>query len=134
MVESIEGFIPGSRRSAAEDLRRIADNLAPVPAELRELGAQLQSTADELAAIDPTLAELETTVGNIADHLASLEPTVDELAATADRLAERVDDAKGRVRIDVWLARLAVVLIGVILAIGLLLAARRPREPGPSVS
>ena len=70
----------------------------------------------------------------IADHLASLEPTIDELSATADRLAERVDDAKGRVRIDLWLARLAVVLIGVILAIGLLLAARRPREPGPSVS
>jgi hypothetical protein len=36
---------------------------------------------------------------------------------------ERVDDAQGRVSVDLWLARIAI--IGAVLAIGLLLAGRR---------
>jgi len=126
VIESIEQFIPGDRESAAEDLRRIADGLEPVPAELRDLGAQLQTTADELAAADPTLVELEATVARLGADLAALAPAVDELSVAADRLATRVDDATDRVGLDLWLARLVVILVGAVLAAALLLIDRRP--------
>jgi chromosome segregation ATPase len=123
VFESIERLIPGNRQSAAEDLRRISDGLAPVPGELRQLGAQLETTAADLEAADSTMVELEESVGRLADDLEKLAPTVQDLAAGADRLVERVDDAQGRVSVDLWLARIAI--IGAVLAIGLLLAGRR---------
>jgi ABC-type transporter Mla subunit MlaD len=126
VIGSIERFIPGDRASAAEDLRTIADGLQPVPDELRALGAQLQRTADELAALDPTLEDVAETVSDLGDALAELSPSVGGLAAAAERLVSRVDDARSRVALDLWLARLVVVLVGAVLAIGLLLAARRP--------
>lgn len=128
VVERFEDLIPGNRDSAAEDLRQIADNLEPVPAELRRLGVQLQATADDLGAALPTLDELETTVAELGDDLEALAPAVDDLSATADLLAARVDDASSRVRTDLWLARLVVVLIGVVLAVALLLTDRRSRS------
>ena len=124
-IEGIERFIPGERTSAAEDLRTIADGLEPVPAELRALGAQLQTTADELAAADPTLVELETTVSRLGDDLEALAPSVDQLSVTAGNLARRVEDAEKRIDIDLWLARLVIVLVGAAMAAGLLLIDRR---------
>jgi ABC-type transporter Mla subunit MlaD len=126
VIGSIERFIPGDRASAAEDLRTIADGLQPVPDELRALGVQLQQTADELGALDPTLVDVAATVSELGDALAELAPSVDELAVAAARLVTRVDDARSRVALDLWLARLVIVLVGAVLAIGLLLAARRP--------
>jgi ABC-type transporter Mla subunit MlaD len=128
VLESIERFIPGDRQSAAENLRQIADGLEPVPDDLRTLGAQLQETAVELEAADPTLAELGTTVAALGDDLVALSPTIDELSATAETLAGRVDDAKDRIQLDLWLARLTVVLIGAVFAIGLLLLERARRR------
>jgi len=125
VIESIERFIPGDRASAAEDLRAISDGLGPVPDELRALGAQLQTTATELGALDPTLADVATTVRDLGASLRELAPSVDELEVTAERLVTRVDDARDRVALDLWLARAVVVLTGVVLAIGLVLAARR---------
>jgi ABC-type transporter Mla subunit MlaD len=124
-LESIERFIPGDTTSAAEDLRIIADGLAPVPDDLRTLGTQLQATADELGALDPTLAEVATTVGDLGDELAELSPSVDALAKTAELLVTRVEDARSRVTVDLWLARVVVVLVGAVLAIGLVISSRR---------
>jgi methyl-accepting chemotaxis protein len=126
VFESIERFIPGDRDSAAEDLRLIADGLEPVPEELRALGTQLRTTAAELGALDPTLADVAATVEDLGASLAALSPNVDELASTALLLAQRVDDARDRVGVDLWLARLLIVLVGTVLAIGLVLSSRRP--------
>jgi methyl-accepting chemotaxis protein len=126
VIESIERFIPGDRASAAEDLRVIADGLEPVPGELQALGTQLQTTATELDALDPTLADVASTVRELGDALGELAPSVDELATTAQRLEARVGDARDRVGVDLWIARLVVVLVGAVLAIGLLLAYRPP--------
>jgi methyl-accepting chemotaxis protein len=126
VIESIERFVPGDRDSAAEDLRTIADGLEPVPDELRSLGVQLHETADQLGDLDPTLVEVAATVAALGDGREELAPSVSELAVTAQRVAERVDDARDRVDVDIWLARLVVVLIGAVLAIGLLLAAAAP--------
>ena len=133
VIESIERFLPGDRDSAAEDLRTIADGLEPVPDELRSLGTQLHETADQLGDLDPTLVDVAATVAALGDGLADLAPSVAELAVTAQVVAERVDDARDRVDVDIWLARLVVVLIGAVLATGLLLAAGpgRGRALGP---
>jgi ABC-type transporter Mla subunit MlaD len=129
VLESIERFIPGNRRSAAENLRQIADGLEPVPDDLRTLGAQLQETAAELEAVDPTLAELGTTVAALGDDLVALSPTIAELSATAESLAERVDDASDRVALDLWLARLVVLLLGAVFAVALVLLDRSRSRP-----
>jgi ABC-type transporter Mla subunit MlaD len=125
VLETIEGFIPGNRDSTAEDLRKIAEGLEPVPAELRELGTQLQQTATELREADPTLAAVATSVGALGDDLEALEPSVVELGTAATRLVGRVDAARDRVDLDLWLARIVVVLVGAVLAIGLWVGWRR---------
>ena len=125
VIEGIERFIPGNSASAAEDLRRIADGLEPVPTELQDLGAQLETTATSWPTADPTLVELEETVAGLGDDLDELAPAVDNMAATADRLAQRVEAANDRVDLDLWLARLVIVLVGAAIATGLVLADRR---------
>lgn len=125
-LESVERLIPGNRASAAEDLRAIADGLGPVPGELRDLGTQLQVTAETLGAVDPTLVDVASSVRKLGDDLAALAPSVAELQTTAATLAERVDAARDRVGLDLWIARLVVIVLGAIGATGLLLASRRP--------
>jgi hypothetical protein len=49
------------------------------------------------------------------------------LSTTADLLAERVDDARSRVAVDLWLARLGVMLVGAAMATALLLIDSRTR-------
>lgn len=46
-VEVVERFIPGNRDSLAEDLRRVADGLAPLPNQLRVLGQRLGATSKD---------------------------------------------------------------------------------------
>ena len=130
VLEGIERFIPGNRRSAAEDLRQIADGLEPVPDDLRTVGAQLQQTASDLEDLDPTLAELATTVAALGDDLVAFQPSIDEMSATAAALAERVEDAEDRVHLDIWLARIVVVLVGAVFAVGLVLLDRSRRRSG----
>jgi hypothetical protein len=131
VLETIEGFIPGNRDSSAEDLRKIADGLEPVPAELRDLGTQLQATATELRDADPTLAAVATSVSDLGADLQQLAPSVAELGTASTRLVERVDAARDRVDLDLWLARAVVVLIGAVLAIGLWVGWRRGLTPPP---
>jgi hypothetical protein len=136
VLGTIEGFIPGNRTSAAEDLRAIADGLAPVPDQLRQLGTQLQKTATELDGADPTLAEVATSVQALGADLERLAPSIAELGTAATRLQQRVHDARDRVGVDLWLARLVVVLLGAVLAIILWVSWRRqPPEvaAGPAV-
>ena len=132
VLETIEGFIPGNRDSTAEDLRKIADGLEPVPGELRDLGTQLQQTATELRAADPTLAAVATSVADLGAGLQDLEPSVAELGTAAARLVERVDVARDRVDLDLWLARAVVVLVGAVLAIGLWVGWRRGVATAPT--
>ncbi len=132
VLEAIEGFIPGDRDSTAEDLRKIADGLEPVPAELRDLGTQLQETATELRDADPTLAAVATSVADLGADLGTLAPSVAELGTAAARLVERVDAARDRVDLDLWLARAVVVLVGAVLAIGLWVGWRRGLAPAPT--
>ncbi len=130
VVETVERFIPGDIVTAAEDLRQIADSLAPVSDSLRSLGAQLEATAVQLADFETTIAELETQVADLAVDLEELAPSADQLADAAASLAERVEAAQERVDSSMWLARLIVVLLGVVLALILMLASR-PRLPEP---
>jgi hypothetical protein len=132
VLETIEGFIPGDRDSTAEDLRRIADGLEPVPAELRDLGTQLQQTAVELRDADPTLAAVAVSVRDLGADLQELAPSVDQLGTAASRLVARVDVARDRVRLDLWLARIVVVLVGAVLAIGLWIGWRRGAPAPPA--
>ncbi len=131
VLETIEDFIPGNRDSTAEDLRKIADGLEPVPAELRDLGTQLQQTATELRDADPTLAAVAASVADLGNDLEQLAPSIAELGTAADRLVERVDAARDRVDLDLWLARAVVVLLGAVLAIGLWVGWRRGLAPPP---
>jgi hypothetical protein len=126
VLGTIEGFIPGNQTSATADLRTIADGLAPVPKELRDLGTQLQQTATQVGAADPTLVDVATSVRELGADLDRLAPSITELGASATRLQERVGDARGRVGVDLWLARLLVVLVGGVLAVVLWLSWRRP--------
>ena len=131
VLATIEGFIPGNRDSTAEDLRKIADGLGPVPAELRDLGTQLQQTAGELRDADPTLAAVAVSVRDLGADLQELAPSIDQLGGAATRLVTRVDAARDRVRLDLWLARIVVVLVGGVLAIGLWLGWRRGTPTPP---
>ncbi len=136
VLETIEDFIPGDRDSTAEDLRKIADGLEPVPAELRDLGTQLQQTATELRDADPTLAAVAASVTDLGTDLEQLAPSIAELGTAAGRLVEHVDAARDRVDLDLWLARAVVVLLGAVLAIGLWVGWRRglasPPPPEPA--
>ncbi len=64
----------------------------------------------------------------LGDDLVALSPTIAELSATAATLAARVEDAKDRVQLDLWLARLVIVLVGAIFAVGLVLLDRSRRD------
>lgn len=132
VVETIERFIPGDRNSAAEDLRQIADNLAPTAESLRTLGVQLDLTATQLGEADGTVVDLQDRLAALTGHLDQLTPSADELSVTAARLTQRVDDAQGRVGFDLWLARITVVLIAGVLAIVLVLAGRPGAAPDDS--
>ena len=64
-------------------------------------------------------------MARLGDDLDALAPAIDDMAATADRLAQRVEAANDRVGLDLWLARLVIVLVGAAIATGLVLADRR---------
>ena len=136
VLETIEDFIPGDRDSTAEDLRKIADGLEPVPAELRDLGTQLQQTATELRDADPTLAAVAASVADLGADLEQLAPSIAELGTAAGR-PRRARRRGARPRRPRPLAgrALVVVLLGAVLAIGLWVGWRRglasppPDEP-----
>ena len=104
------------------------------PTELQALGVQLQTTAAELARSTRRSPTWPTTVRDLGD-VAGRAGAERRRAGARPRTgwSQRVDDARDRVAVDLWLARLVIVLIGAVLAIGLVLADRRAAAD-PSVS
>lgn len=95
ITESIERFIPGNTTpSAADELRSIADGLAPLPGQLRATGESLTASTDELTAI-----------------VASIQ----ELPAVIDDVATEIDQTRDGLTVDIWLWRVAIVALTVLL-------------------
>lgn len=117
LIETIERFIPGDSESLAEDLRDVADGLAPVPDQLRTLAGQLDqgaatlaATVDDLDALDARLRRLAVDVTTAAGSLADVPRLAAELQADARAARDRVEG-------DLWLLRIIVVASGA--AVGL---------------
>lgn len=110
-IEFLERLIPGNRDSLAEDLRRVADGLAPLPDQLRDLGDGLTATADRLEASAPGVVAAGGQLANVARRLDDAVKTLDTAEALAEQLADQADDARRRADGDVWSARLLVVLV-----------------------
>jgi septal ring factor EnvC (AmiA/AmiB activator) len=117
LIETIERFIPGDSESLAEDLRNVADGLAPVPDQLRDLADQLDqgaaalaATVDDLDALDAQLSRLAVDITTAAGSLADVPRLATELQADARAARDRVEG-------DLWLLRVIVVASGA--AVGL---------------
>jgi methyl-accepting chemotaxis protein len=122
--EAIERLIPGNRDSAAEDLRAIADGLEPVPAQLRDLGEQLEAGADDLRAAGGSLSPISEQLATTAEHIREATASLDDAAEVAADVQAKASAASDRVAADLWLAWLALVVIGA----GVLLSAYAARR------
>lgn len=129
-IEVVERFIPGNRDSLAEDLRRVADGLAPLPEQLRVLGKRLDATSDRLDDIAPALDAAADRVDEVSRRLADALVTLDEATVLAEQTAQRAEDAHNRAGGDLWIARALVVLV----AGALWLVAAVGTRPGQSPS
>lgn len=110
-IEVVERLIPGNRDSLAEDLRRVADGLAPLPDQLRVLGQRLDATSDRLADVAPAIDTAAIRVDDVSRRLIDALSTLDEAALLAEQTAQRALDARDRADGDLWIARALVVLI-----------------------
>lgn len=133
VIETIERFIPGDSESLAEDLRDVADGLAPVPEQLRDLAgrlddgaATLAATVDDLDVLDARLSRLAVDITTAAGSLADLTGLAADLQADARAARNRVDG-------DLWLLRIIVVASGAavgLVALGFWRVQRRLPPPG----
>jgi hypothetical protein len=112
LIETIENFIPGDSESLAEDLRALADGLEPVPDQLRALGEQLVAISAELDVAAGSLTSIASQLDALAVSVDSSRLAMDELTQLSKDIEISVDDALSRSRTDLWLMRIAVVLIG----------------------
>jgi ABC-type transporter Mla subunit MlaD len=112
VVEGVERFIPGNSRSLAEELRTLADGLAPVPGQLRDLGDELDAGSRSLTLSLSTLNALGQRIDIIADGIDETTRVLGDLPAVARTLEASAQRAGDRVSFDLWLFRLAVVLAG----------------------
>lgn len=110
-IEVVERLIPGNRDSLAEDLRRVADGLGPLPDQLRVLGQRLAATSDRLTDVAPAIDTAANRVEEVSRRLVDALDTLDEAALLADETAQRARDARDRADGDLWIARALVVLI-----------------------
>lgn len=129
--ETIERFIPGNRDSAAEDLRAIADGLEPVPAQLRDLGQQLEAGAADLRATGESLSPLSDQLAVTAEHIRGATAHLDEAAQVAADVQAKAAAASDRVAADMWLARIALVVIGAGVGLSAYAARRAAGPPEP---
>jgi hypothetical protein len=133
VLETIERLVPGDTESAAEDLRDLADGLAPVPGDLRDLGDELSAVADDLASASRTLAAagvaLDAATADL-DEVVAGTTELPELFAELERSAGAARDDLGT---DRWWWRIAVVtaataVAALALAVDRALAALAPVE------
>ena len=110
-VEVVERFIPGNRDSLAEDLRRVADGLAPLPNQLRVLGQRLGATSNQLEDVAPAIDAAARRVDEVSRRLVDALSTLDDAAVLAEQTAQRARDARDRAGGDLWIARALVVLV-----------------------
>lgn len=129
VVETLEAFIPGNRDSAAEDLREIADGLAPVPGQLRALGAELETAAGQVEAARISLEPIAGQLATLSDRVADAESDIAAIGRLASDAGERADDALGRLSTDLWLWRALVIVVAV--AVVAAAAAGLNALPGP---
>lgn len=113
VIETFEAFIPGNRDSAAEDLRGIADGLAPVPGQLRDLGTELEAAATQVEAARVSLEPIADQIGVLSNQIATAEGDIADLAQLAADVEQRADDALDRLSTDLWLWRLLVIVVAV---------------------
>ena len=123
-VEAVERFIPGNRKSLAEDLRAVADGLGPAPEQLRSVGKQLGVTADQLRATVKTLAPLGPQAVSLAASIADSRTSLDQVQTLATAVLDRSTAARDRADLDLMLARLVVLMVGGGAAVCALLARR----------
>lgn len=124
LIESIERFIPGDRDSLAEDLRLLADGLAPVPDQLRSLGVELDSSAVSLEAAADTLTDIGVQLDQVELSIGEARLALVEVEELSADVAERSRRALDRSGTDLWLVRLLVLVLGLGTA-GAALAAHR---------
>jgi methyl-accepting chemotaxis protein len=112
VIETIERFIPGNSASLAEDLRTLADGLAPLPDQLRDLGSQLSATSTELQTASTNLADVADQLDQLAASIDAATEQIVSVDALAQDIADRADRALNRSSTDLWLLRLLVVVLG----------------------
>jgi hypothetical protein len=123
-IEAVERFIPGNRDSLAEDLRLLADGLAPVPDQLRSLGVELESSAVALDAAAETLTGIGAQLDHVERSIDEARQALVEVETLSADVAERSRRALDRSGTDLWLVRLLVLVLGLGTA-GASLAAHR---------
>ncbi len=116
IVDGVEALIPGDVESAAEDLQEVAAGLEPVADQLRIVGDELSSSATELSSAAGTLAELSDQLGAIEDEIAETQESLIRLPEVADELLRQVRADRDRLGVEVWLWRMAVIVVGGVLA------------------
>ncbi len=116
IVDGVEALIPGDVESAAEDLQEVAAGLEPVADQLREVGDELTASAAELSSAAGTLAELGDQLGAIEDEIADTQASLLRLPEVADELLRQVRADRDRLSVEIWLWRVAVVLVGGVMA------------------
>ncbi len=130
-LEITEFLIPGNSDSLAEDLREISDGLDPIPDQLRLFGDQLITGAADLRRIERALAGLESEVAALGARIDTAAGALEELPDTTAALVANVEAARDRAALDLWLLRIAVVLLGALTAaIGVALWQLSPRLAG----
>ncbi len=113
-LEITEFLIPGNSDSLAEDLREISDGLDPLPDQLRVFGDQMVSGATDLRRIERALAQLEAEVERLGGRIDRAAATLRELPDTTAALVDKVEAANDRAVLDVWLLRIAILVLGLI--------------------
>lgn len=108
-IEFVERLIPGNRDSLAEDLRQVADGLAPLPSQLRSLGDDLAVTSRRLVQVSPAIDTAAVRLQEVAKRLDTAVTTLDEAVAVAEQSLDRAVQARERADGDLWIARGLVV-------------------------
>jgi len=112
LVEAIEFVIPGDSDSLAEDLRDITNGLKPVPAQLRTLGEQLHTVADQITESLPDIDAAVEQLDRLATDITEAKVALAQAEVVAVDVAEKADDALQRWGTDLWLLRLAILVLG----------------------
>ena len=110
-IEFVERLIPGSRDSLAEDLRRVADGLEPLPDQLRAVGDDLAVASDRLVDVSPAIDTAALRLADVAERLEAALVTLDDAVTLAEQSRERATQARDRADGDLWLARALVLLL-----------------------